>query len=439
VHDIWDFVRTQPASFWLINLYLLFEYVRPQSVYPAIDVIPWAQITIICTLIALVLEGRFPKLRHPLANWYLGFIGIVIVSAFTAWRPALSWATISLPLSWFLIFVLIVNTVDSEKRLLVFSLAYLLYSLKMSQHGARSWASIGFGFRDWGATGGPGWFHNSGEFGIQMCIFFPLALYFIIGLRPYWPRWKLWLFALMPVTAVMSMIASSSRGALIGGALVLAWIVARSRYRIRAGLAAAVVAVLVIVFIPEGQMERLDAMGEDDTSVHRLTMWEDGIEIANDFPAFGIGFDNWAPYYARYYSNGLPHNIFIEAWAELGYFGLAAFLALIAGTFLTNRRSRRRAARLGERGRFLYFMGWGLDGALIGYIGSGFFVTVLHYPYFWINLALTVSLSLAVCRKVREVEAARRPARPRAAGPPASPVHRVLSGEAARSGPVYPR
>ena len=40
-------------------------------------------------------------------------------------------------------------------------------------------------------------------------------------------------------------------------------------------------------------------------------------------------------------------------------------------------------------------MAYGLDGALIGYIGSGFFVTVLYYPFFWINLAMTVSLHTA--------------------------------------------
>jgi hypothetical protein len=37
-------------------------------------------------------------------------------------------------------------------------------------------------------------------------------------------------------------------------------------------------------------------------------------------------------------------------------------------------------------------MAFGFDGALIGYLITGFFVTVLYYPFFWINLAMTVSL-----------------------------------------------
>ena len=34
----------------------------------------------------------------------------------------------------------------------------------------------------------------------------------------------------------------------------------------------------------------------------------------------------------------------------------------------------------------------GLDAALISYLACGFFVTVLFYPFFWINLAMTVAL-----------------------------------------------
>jgi hypothetical protein len=37
-------------------------------------------------------------------------------------------------------------------------------------------------------------------------------------------------------------------------------------------------------------------------------------------------------------------------------------------------------------------MAHGLDGALIGFLVGGFFVTVLYYPLFCINLAMTMML-----------------------------------------------
>ena len=74
-------------------------------------------------------------------------------------------------------------------------------------------------------------------------------------------------------------------------------------------------------------------MGDDKTSVSRLTYWKDGLGIMRDHPVLGIGFNNWLPYYHRYYNpiGELPHNIFIQAGSELGYTGLLAVVALMSG------------------------------------------------------------------------------------------------------------
>jgi O-antigen ligase len=88
----------------------------------------------------------------------------------------------------------------------------------------------------------------------------------------------------------------------------------------------------------------------------------------------------------------LPHNIFIQAGAELGVTGLVAFIALVIVTLVINRRTRGLMKAQGESGRFMFEMAHGLDAALIGFLVSGFFVTVLFYPFFWINLAMSVAL-----------------------------------------------
>lgn len=406
LRELWRFFRRQPHSFWLVSFYLFIEYVRPQQVWPVIDILPWGQIAILGCLAALILEGRVPRFQSPLAWLYLVFVGIVITSSFTAINPQDSWSSLSLPLSWFLVFLLITNTVTTERRFLIFFGFFLLWSFKMSQHGFRSWMQSGFGFRDWGATGSPGWFKNSGEFGIQMCLFFPLTIAFFLALYRYWDRIRTWFFLILPITAVGSIIASSSRGALVGLSGVVVWMVARSRFRVRAAIYGAVLAAAVVVLVPPEQKERFSTVGTDETSVSRLVLWKRGIRIAQEHPFFGIGYNNWIRYNRVRYGGGqLPHNIFIEAWAELGYTGFFSFLSLILGTFWINRGTRRIGRSLGERGMLLYHMGHGLDGALIGYMASGFFVTVLHYPYFWVNLSLVVSLRIAAERSLREVAA----------------------------------
>jgi hypothetical protein len=69
-------------------------------------------------------------------------------------------------------------------------------------------------------------------------------------------------------------------------------------------------------------------------------------------------------------------------------------------------------------------MAYGLDGALVSYLIAGFFVTVLYYPFFWVNLTFSSALLLTVRRRA---ETSRRPPGPhrrrRAAGAIQPAVH----------------
>lgn len=413
---VWKQIKAQRLSFWLICIYLFFEYVRPQSVYEQIDVLPWGQLSLLACVLSFFLERGRILFKTPAEPLLGAFALVVVLSSLLAYSPSTSIHYWSLIGSWLLVYVLITNIVVTEVRFLIFLLSFLLYTLKMSQHGLRTWAAVGFGFQDWGVAGAPGWFHNSGEFGIQMDVFFPMSLFFLVGLKPYWGRAKFLFFAFLPVSAVLGMIASSSRGSLVGGAAVAAWLALRSKHKLRAALAIGVVAMLVIVLTPPEQLDRFREIGSDNGSVSRTDLWRRGLDLAAEHPAFGIGYANWEIYnYAHGRPSLLPHNIFIEAVSELGYTGLAVFIGLIIATFVINRRTRRIAGRLTE-GRFLYFSAWGLDGALVGYLVSGFFVTVLYYPYFWINLALTVSLHKAALHKATTVSVPPKPVwRPAAA------------------------
>jgi O-antigen ligase len=108
-----------------------------------------------------------------------------------------------------------------------------------------------------------------------------------------------------------------------------------------------------------------------------------------------VGYENWLVVLGKFYpgtNQQVCHNIFIQCASELGYMGLAVFIFMIAFTFINNSQTRRLASQIATKNQFFFYMAHGLDGALVGYLVSGFFVTVLYYPYFWINLAMTVSL-----------------------------------------------
>lgn len=403
----WQVVRSQSWAFWLLCLYFFFEYVRPQAIWPFLDVLPWAQIVLVGCALAAVAEGKI-RLSVPLGGLVLAYGAVVLLSVFAAYDLQPIFARPEIFANWLIVFLLTVCIVDREERFFVFVVLYFLWNLKMSQHAVRSWAGAGFAFRDWGVAGPPGWFHDSGEFAIQMAMFFPLSAYFA------WHCWKncgtlkrLVLLA-MPVTAGIAVIGSSSRGAYLGLAAAVLVLLVQSR-RLKVATLAGIACVGALLMVPAEQWQRFDDIGEDGSSQARLVYWADGVEIMNRHPFLGVGYENWLSYYEDHYSTYSrfgarqePHNIFIEAGAELGYTGLLVFLLLIFGTLSVNRRTRRLAGRLGPGGAFLERMAYGLDAALAAYLVAGFFVTVLYYPFFWVNLSMSAALHVAARRKLRE-------------------------------------
>lgn len=393
--DIWTYVKSQDILFWLVNLYLFFEYVRPQTLYKSIDILPYAQIILLVTLVLAMLQGALGRVKNPINKLIVLYFFVILASSAQALSPEISYGQIKFFIAWMIIYFLIVNIINTEGRFLFFVFAFMLYSFKMSQFSFRNWLMSGFSFLGDGSGGGPGWFHNSGEFGIQMVVFFAISACFFWSLKGYWPRWKQVFFFLFSLTAITGTISSSSRGAVLGVAGVILFWLLKSKYKIRGLLLVCLIGLIVYAIIPPEQKARFEVMGQDDTSISRLTYWKRGLELIKMYPVLGIGHENWLVAQIQIFGikdSLVSHNIFIQCATDLGYTGFSVLLLLIVFTFINNHRVRKIVRGSPRDNRFLFFMAHGLDGALVGYMVSGFFVTVLYYPYFWINLAMTSCL-----------------------------------------------
>ena len=419
VKTLGRFFATQGFAYWAMCLYLLVEYVRPQQLYRPLYAVPVAQIVLGAALLGHVGAGRWFGTKG-LGTWLLLiYTAVIVVSSLTAYRPDIAMDQWRLWFSWVAIYFLIINVVDTEQRLVFFVLLWLVFNYYMAQGGARQFAHRGFTFELWGVVGAPGWFNNSGEFGVAMCMFLAVAWHYFIAARPFLKGWRKLIVVGMPVTAIVGIVGSSSRGALVGLAAVGLWELLQGKHRVRIALGVASLSAGVWLLLPPEQKARLSEAGSDYTSQTRKTYWRNGLDMARNDPAFGIGYANWTAYYSDHYVDpGAPsysvegrvqvaHNIFIQCVAELGYVGLVVLVLLIFATLWINYRTRSwvRAVR-GPPNRFLIQLACGLDAAMIGYLASGFFVTVLYYPFFWINLALTVALSAIARRQYRDRQVA---------------------------------
>ncbi|MFE8071661.1 O-antigen ligase family protein [Marinobacteraceae bacterium S3BR75-40.1] len=391
-------IRHEGWAFILICTYLFFEYVRPQSIWTWLDFLPWVPVLLAGAFVGLLAEQKKRPAPHVLNKLMVAYFGVVLLSSLFSQYPAVSFDRLWTFYNWLIIYFLIVKIITTPARFFIFFLSFMVYSLKMSQHGFISWAQRGFSFASWGVTGAPGFFQNSGEVGIQMCIYVPMAAALVIGLRRYWrPLWQIVFFS-MPLTGIGTIVASSSRGAMLGLAASGVMALAKTRYFTRTLIAVTLIGLVVWQVVPEGFKARFDTAGEDRTSLHRIERWEDGWKTLNEFPLLGVGHNAWEPYYAshftpKYEGSRMVHNVFIQCGTELGYAGLFLLGLLIFYSLKTTREIRRQAKEINER--FYYFMSFGFDLGLVGLLISASFVTVLYYPYLWIYFALVASMQVS--------------------------------------------
>lgn len=397
-------IRAEGWSFIFICTYLFFEYVRPQTIWTWLDVLPWVPILLGGALFTLFVDQKRQAAPHVLNKLMVFYFVVVLLSSVFSQYPAVSFDRLWSFYNWFIIYFLIVKIVTTPARFFIFFLSFLIYSLKMSQHGFISWAQRGFSFANWGVTGAPGFFQNSGELGIQMTIYVPMAAALIIGLRPYWhPLWRVFFYS-MPFTGIGTIVATSSRGAMVGLAASSVMALAKNRYFFRTLIVVALLGAVTWQVVPEEFKARFDTAGEDRTSLHRLERWEDGWQTINEFPLLGVGHNAWEVYYGRHFSpefrgSKMVHNIFIQCGTELGYLGLLALGLLLFYSLKTTRQVRRQAKELNER--FYYFMTYGFDLGLVGLLISASFVTVLYYPYLWIYFALVASMQVSFSNGIK--------------------------------------
>ncbi len=135
-----------------------------------------------------------------------------------------------------------------------------------------------------------------------------------------------------------------------------------------------------------------------------------------DYPVFGVGPDNFPQVYRTQYLDSpnavvfAAHSVYIQALAETGLVGTMSLVPLVVLFLRLNARTRKHALASSPAGRrsFEYCLALGLDLALVGYLASGAFLSVLYYPHLWILLGLSVAANTACANKLPQEQAAEK-------------------------------
>lgn len=396
---LWSQLKREHFSFWMICVYCVLEYVRPQSIYPYLDFLPWDRVALGLAVLALPLDPQRRWVRDPTNIWMTLFLGVIILSSALATYPAISWSHWFDFVVWYIIYFLIINTVTTPERYFIFLTIFLLGNFKLSFFGARTWAARGFGFTNWGIVGPPGDFENSSDFSTEMLMFAPIAFELALFVKPYVRRVTSWFLLLGAVTGAMTVLGASSRGSQVALAFQGAWIAVQRKLKVKVVLGVALVLGAGFALLPTAEKARLMSSGTDSTSVQRLDYWRAGLKMIESHPVLGVGYFNFSPVYAVLDPNKLwhgaaqlPHNIFIQVGTDAGLTGLLIFLILIYRNLSIAREIQVLCRKTKNAPGYASSVAKGLAVATLGFVIAGQFNTVTYYPFLWINLALTVSL-----------------------------------------------
>jgi O-antigen ligase len=411
--------RRWNLAFIGILSYMFLEYTRLPQMYPVFQHFPLAKALIVLTVVGLLATPRSQGNRQSgspgIDLAILAFLGACFVSALFARDTSIALQGFLDMIRWVAVYFLISRILTSSWRLRIFVFLLLLLCLKLSQFEIRDYLSqqafgrsgeflsahgVGAGSTDF--------FGNGGDFGVAMCVMWPLAGALLFGETKKLSR--LFLLACF-LSFLISIFLCGSRGAVLGAAAVAFATWAKNPKRIVGVVMVLALALGSFYVLPEATRNRMRSVfsgPRDETAQMRINLWQAGMSMFAENPILGIGLKNfglayWADYNGRTSTPTVfvQHSIYVQALSETGLAGGVPLLVMWFLFLRVNARTRRHLKALGlaNRHNFEYRLSIGLDLAFVGYMVSGAFLTVLFYPHLWYLLGLNVALHSACIRK----------------------------------------
>lgn len=381
--------RTTLWSFRLLLLFLVALYSNVALLVPAVAPYAPAQTVALAALAALAAEltvARRPlALVWPFSHLLLAFLGVAAISSFTALWPRHAVENTWLLLKFVAIYGLIVNTVESWRRLRLAVGATALAGI-FPAAGALNNVRTGE-LAESGRTGWIGIFANPNDLAYALVMLVPLVVGLALGARRF--GWRLALWGLAALYAVATFFTYSRSGLLALGAVVVLCFMRWSRSWLRvpaAALAALAMAATVATYWT--REEGFSDVLADATLQERVQTVRVGLAMFADFPLLGVGpgcsIVGWPLYAPPGTTTGgwlHTHNTFIQVLGETGLLGTLPFVFLVVLGLWTTRglaRGWRRAGRP-DRARLITGLEIALWGFLISSLAAGLLLT--WYPY----------------------------------------------------------
>ncbi|WP_206064535.1 O-antigen ligase family protein [Neptunomonas sp. XY-337] len=238
---------------------------------------------------------------------------------------------------------------------------------------------------------------------LSLVLLFPAAFALAVLLTPNIGRlWKM-LGLVGFIVVVCAIIATQSRGGLLGICAV-SGVYAWRRVENKALLITAGVAALSVLFVLAGVSDRASGgaheEGIDESAMGRIYAWQAAFGMALHHPLTGVGINNFISNYFEYSphwdgQNHAVHSTWFGVMAETGLLGLMLFITLIIQILRIGMKSVTYFKPQPDRtySPTLYACAQSVEAGLAGFCVSGTFLTMGFTWPIYILLSLAIALS----------------------------------------------
>jgi putative inorganic carbon (hco3(-)) transporter len=275
--------------------------------------------------------------------------------------------------------------------------------------------ATGGSYMVWGPPGS--FIEGNNELALALLTIVPLMYYLFGQATNKWVKRGL---LVSMALCLFSIVGSYSRGALLGGAVMLAVFWLRSKSKIKFGVPLLLVAAAAAAFMPEQWFDRMGTIktyDADTSAMGRINSWWFAFNVAKFHPIVGGGYNVfWStPIYQQFAPNPFDqhdaHSIYFEVMGEQGFVGLAIFLTLCVATLLT-AQSVIRVARQRADLAWAASLAAMLQVSFCGFAAGGAFLGLAYFDLPYHLMSMVVVLRVLVMKPATETAVAAAPDTP---------------------------
>jgi putative inorganic carbon (hco3(-)) transporter len=252
-----------------------------------------------------------------------------------------------------------------------------------------------------------GFMSDPNDFAQTMIMVMPLLL--LAYRRGAWIRNLI--FIAPPAAGLLYAISlTASRGSLFGLA-ALSYFALRSRLsRVKALLLLGAMGTAAFLLKSGGR----EISAKEDSAGQRIDAWFEGLLMLKSSPLFGVGYGQFVEHHDL-----TAHNSFVLGFAELGFLGYTAWIALIVMAFLGLQQVMNNVDKIGKN-HPAWLPACLLQACLAGFLACAWFLSRTYQPTLYLLLGLCIAVAYCAWKPVEALS-------------PSKPAHWALRGGAGQN------